>query len=603
MKRWLFCLLLALCAAAASAATATWPDARITMQAQERPLREFLSDLFGAVGMRVSISEGVTGRVSGRFNDKPEAIFAQLVQANNLLPYHDGAVMHVASANEVGGKSIAVAPDEGRAVIAAVARLGVDGRHQSAQLVGDGRLLKVRGSPPFIRDVEDLVESRRRVPAREAPAPGAPGAVAINSPPPAALPAPAGPTIVRSFALKHASAADVVLYQNGQPITVPGVATMLGAMLGDGSLPQPYAAGNRNLGNGNVEKLRGRGLRRYGVNAAADELEPNRAASPQRADAPTGPRGATRIVADRTLNAVVVRDTAEAMPQIEQMIGELDKSPQLVEIQVTIIDIDQSKLQDLGFDWRFNDGRTSLQLGGGGAQPPATAGGLIFNTVLGDVGRFFARINALASEGAARVSSRPQVLTINNMEAVLTSDQSFYVRVAGNQDVDLFNVTAGTALRVTPFVVGEAGAPQIRLTVTIEDGSISNDAAVDGIPVVDRSSLNTQAVIFSGENLLLGGLVRERDIKNTDKVPLLGDIPAVGKLFQRTTTTQSRKERLYLITPRLVSDQRATRPASPAEPAGRPSAAPDPAGTVPQGPFPNVKPSAVPSAVTRNGHG
>jgi type III secretion protein C len=595
MKRCLMFLLLALCAAIASAASALWPDARITMQAQERPLREFLSDLFGAVGMRVSISEGVTGKVSGRFNDKPEAIFAQLVQANNLLPYHDGAVMHIASASEVGGKSIAVAPDEGRAVVAAVARLGVDGRHQSAQLVGDGRLLKVRGSPPFIRDVEDLVESRRRVPAnvaREAPAGAAPQ-------PAAALPAPAaaGPTIVRSFALKHASAADLVLYQNGQPVTVPGVATMLGAMLGDGTLPQPYAAGNRNSANGNVEKLRGRGLRRYGVGAAADELEPNRGAAPQRADAPTT-RGAARIVADRTLNAVVVRDTAEAMPQIEQMIGELDKSPQLVEIQVTIIDIDNNKLQDLGFDWRFNDGRTSVQAGGGGVLPSNPAG-LIFNTVLGDVGRFFARINALASEGAARVSSRPQVLTINNMEAVLTSDQSFYVRVAGNQDVDLFNVTAGTALRVTPFVVGENGAPQIRLTVTIEDGSISNDTVVDGIPVVDRSSLNTQAVIFSGENLLLGGLVRERDARNTDKVPLLGDIPAVGKLFQRTTTTQLRKERLYLITPRLVSDQRATRPASPAAPQDRPSAAPDPAGAAPQGPFPNVKPSAV----TRAGHG
>jgi type III secretion protein C len=586
MKRLLFCLLFALGSAVASAAPATWPDARITMQAQERPLREFLSDLFGAVGMRVSISESVTGKVSGRFNDKPEAIFAQLVQANNLLPYHDGAVMHIASANEVGGKSIAVAPDEGRAVVAAVTRLGVDGRHQSAQLVGDGRLLKVRGSPPFIRDVEDLVESRRRVPATAARE--APGSGSAGSAPPAAVPAAAaaGPTVVRSFALKHASAADVMLYQNGQPVTVPGVATMLGAMLGDGTLPQPYAAGNRGNANGNVEKLRGRGLRRYGVGAAADELEPNRGATPQRADAPSV-RGTARIVADRTLNAVVVRDTAEAMPQIEQMIGELDKSPQLVEIQVTIIDIDNNKLQDLGFDWRFNDGRTSLQLGGGSAPLPANVGGLVFNTVLGDVGRFFARINALASEGAARVSSRPQVLTINNMEAVLTSDQSFYVRVAGNQDVDLFNVTAGTALRVTPFVVGEAGAPQIRLTVTIEDGSISNDAAVDGIPVVDRSSLNTQAVIFSGENLLLGGLVRERDIKNTDKVPLLGDIPAVGKLFQRTTTTQSRKERLYLITPRLVTEQRATRPTS------------APAGNAPQAPFQNV----TPSLTSRSGHG
>lgn len=576
-----------------------WPEVRVTMQAQERPLREFLHDLFGSIGMRVSVSEGVGGKVSARFNDKPEAIFNQLVQSNNLLPYFDGAVMHVAGADEISGKSIAVAPGDGRAVVAGLARLGIPNQYQSLQLVGDGRLIKVRGSREFVQDVEDLVQSRRRTPEEPLDAATAAFSAAADkgrsnarseapAQPPAAE-AAAGPTIVRSFALKYASAADLVLYQNGQPVTVPGMATMLNTMLGDGSVPSTYP-GTGSRSNTNLEKLRGRGLRRYGTsNADEPAAEPVPAAA--RVDAGQGKRrGGARIAADRTLNAVVVRDAAETMPMYEQLIADLDKSPQLIEIQVTIVDIDKNRLSDIGFDWRYQDSRSSARLGGGG-QVPLDAGGLLFNTVLGDARRFFARINALASEGAARVSSQPQVLTISNMEAMLTNDQSFYVRVAGNQDVDLFNVTAGTSLRVTPFVVGDAANPQIRLTVTIEDGRLSEQAQVDGLPVVDRNSLNTQAVLFNGENLLLGGLVRERDETQTDKLPLLGDVPVVGKLFQRTTKTQTRTERLYLITPRLVTDNRATRPAAPVSP--------DPSGVPPARPASTVRPAAT----AEGGHG
>ena len=113
------------------------------------------------------------------------------------------------------------------------------------------------------------------------------------------------------------------------------------------------------------------------------------------------------------------------------LIAQLDREPQLVEIQVTIIDVDRSKLKDLGFDYRFNDGRNSINAGGG--DPGPQNGGLLLNTVLGNAGNFLARINALAKDGSAQVVSRPQVLTLSNLEAVLATDQSFFVRVAGER--------------------------------------------------------------------------------------------------------------------------------------------------------------------------
>ncbi len=124
-------------------------------------------------------------------------------------------------------------------------------------------------------------------------------------------------------------------------------------------------------------------------------------------------------------------------------------------------------------------------------------------------------------------------------------------------------------------MAGDATAPQIRLRVAIEDGSLSAQT-VDDIPIVDRATLNTQAVIHDGQSLLLGGLVRDEMIKDTTKVPLLGDVPGIGRLFRRTTEVKASQERLFLISPRIVATD-PTRPAAPGvAPAPAPPGAPAP---------------------------
>jgi type III secretion protein C len=177
--------------------------------------------------------------------------------------------------------------------------------------------------------------------------------------------------------------------------------------------------------------------------------------------------------------------------------------------------------------------------------------------VLGGRNNFIARISALQNNGVARVVSSPQVMTLSNVEALFDTTRSFYVRVAGRDDVDLFQVTAGTALKVTPHVFTDRDNQiQIKLLVQIEDGRFA-DTRVDTLPVVERSSINTQALIMGGESLLIGGLVREASSEGVTKVPFLGDIPIVGNLFKTTNTGGERVERLFLISPRIVPARRA----------------------------------------------
>ncbi len=527
---------------AGNAAEPPWPESSLSIQVQEQPLETFLRDFFAANNMRVLVNASVSGRISGTFDDPPERIFSSVVRAYGLLPYFDGAVTHISMASDVRSRSFRLTEQHLPKVLKSIVAQGLADKYQSVHVQRAEKLLKVRGAPEFIDDVEKLVAATR-------PKPVAQHAIHRIE----AQPQPPGyEMIFKTFSLQYASAADVTLNQGGREFTIPGVASILRSIVGDGYSPTTTSIRFGSSRFGTVPGLRDR------ESGASDPAQ----AVLQSAAEPVSltPAGVitdrpyiTRIEAERNLNAVIVRDYADAMPIYEQLVTQLDKEPTLIEIQVTIIDVDKSKLRDIGVDWQYGDSKTQARFGG--AEVVDQDGGLLLNTVLSEPERFIARINALAVTGSADVVSRPQVLTLSNVEAVLASDQSFFVRVAGNEDVDLFNVSVGTNLRVVPNVVGTPEDPQIRLLVSIEDGSLTPDA-VDEIPIIDKATLSTQAIIYDGESLLLGGLIRETESTDTSKVPLLGDIPVVGRAFKRTIDVSTSTERLFLISPRLVSTGR-----------------------------------------------
>jgi type III secretion protein C len=568
-------------APAAHAAEPQWPDRTVSLRAQEQPLGEFLRELFRAAGMRALPSDSVDGRISGVFTDRPEKIFDDLVKAYDLLPYYDGTVMHVAASREMQSKSIRAQAGDMDRLARTLSSSKLADRYQSVQLSRDNGLIKLRGAPEFITDMEELIATEQRPAQARTAAPNQPQAE----------PAAPDSLVFRSFRLKYASAADQTFYQNGQEVQVPGVVSLLRAMTGVGGSLVAASAPSPARPDQNVPSVRGRGLRRFDRDhEQGDSAEPQQQPVQQQAASgfATDRASAARIEADPNLNAVMVRDYADSMRIYEDLIADLDKEPQLVEIQVTIVDIDRNKLNDLGVDWRFKDSRNSIAAGGG--NPGPQNGGLKLNTVLGDSGNFLARVHALAKDGSAHVVSRPQVLTLSNLEAVLATDQSFFVRVAGREDVDLFDVSVGTSLRVVPSVAGDAADPQIRLRVAIEDGSLS-DETVDDIPIVDRATLNTQAVIYDGQSLLLGGLVRDEATKDTTKVPVLGDVPGIGRLFRRTTDVKTNQERLFLISPRIVATNGTH--------ASAPAVAPAPRGGVQAGGGAAATPTAPTARETR----
>jgi type III secretion protein C len=560
----------------AFAADPPFSDAPVNVSARGKDLPSFVTDFFAAAGIRATVDASVKGRINGQFSGVPAAVWSRVARAFNLIAYYDGSVVTVYAASQVQTRTVSVSSGRASDMVAAAARAGLIDSTNKVQATGSDSVLAT-GVPRFLDQAQQIASG---MPIRRNDTPGTAEIAPANTAR-RVYRDQVEPYELRVFYLRYSRADDTTLNAGGREILVAGVGSTLSKIMGDGS---PVAGsvgttyGNRTLRQ-SQPRLLGKGL---------DSVPPDQSqATPYDSDylgLPSGgdtaravPASASgylqsgpRIAIDPSLNAVIVRDRPENMPAYEGLVRALDIRPQLVELEATIIDINIDKLRDIGINWRVNSQGFNALFGGDivrrtgnpvtdTTNTGAPNEGLSLGAIIGAHQEFIGRIQALETKGAARIVSRPQLLTLSNVEAVFDRTRTFYVRVAGDRQVDLFNVTAGTVLRVNPHILFDNGVARIRMVVGVEDGSVTSDR-VDRIPVIERASVNTQAMINEGEGLLLGGMTVNADYDSESKIPLLGDIPVVGELFKSRHKQKQRIERLFLITPRIVSLDAATAP-------------------------------------------
>lgn len=563
----LSCALALACATPAlHAAEPPFGDRKVNISARDQPAADFLNQFFAASGLRVAVNGTVSGKINGRFSGMPADIWRQVASAFNLIAYYDGSVVTVYSANDVQSRTMSVAAGRAADLSGAVTRGRLSDGNNRVRITSAESVLAT-GVPRFLDQVQQIASALPRTAVRERPP------VAAIAPGRAQPLTPGGidPYELRVFYLRYARADDTTLRTGDREVRVPGVATIVARVMGDG-LPIGTVGGSYGAQQvrQSVPRLMGKGL---------DSVSPDESRStpydndeedylglpgqePIVVQAQPVPQVGPRITVDPSLNAVIVRDRPENMPAYEGLVRSLDVAPQIVELEATIIDINVDRLRELGINWRFQSGDWSALFGGDIVRRtgnPLTDAlntgsvnrGLSLSGIIGANNEFIARISALEEKGAAKVVSRPQLVTLSNVEAVFDRTRTFYVRVAGDRQVDLFNVTAGTVLRVNPHVLVDNGQPRIRMVVNVEDGALL-DGTVDRIPVVERASVNTQALIAEGESLLLGGLTVNSDMDAETAIPVLGQIPVLGELFKSRSKRRQHVERLFLISPRIT---------------------------------------------------
>jgi type IV pilus assembly protein PilQ len=298
-------------------------------------------------------------------------------------------------------------------------------------------------------------------------------------------------------------------------------------------------------------------------------------------------RGSVTI--DERTNTLLVTDTAEKILEIRELVTELDYAVRQVQIESRIVIASSDFAHDLGV--RF--GVTYLHQGsnvgvvaadGSGADTynprinprddglldipsypnryqvnlPSTAQnaatiGLSFlsgNTIL-DL-----ELSALETEGEGEVISTPRVVTANQAEAYI--QQGVEIPYENSTSSGATAVTFKEAvleLKVTPLITPD-NRVQMELAVKQDTvGEIYQTRSGASVPSIDTRQLETTVLVANGDTVVLGGIFQDEKNSKEEKVPWLGDIPAVGALFRRRANETKKRELLIFITPTIVEDR------------------------------------------------
>lgn len=500
-----------------------WPDAPYSQYAENQPLAKVLGDFAAAFSLNLRLGDGVEGAVNGRFNTRnPTEFIDRLAGLHGFVWTVHAGTLQVTRSSALVQRALPLPGGAPGAVRRALEEMRVlDKRFGWGELPDQGLVL-VSGPPDYVERLERTLALLPR--------------------------AAAGGQQVQVFRLRHASVDDRVMMVRDREVVTSGLATVLRNLI---TAPASGAS--------DALSAMAAPLRTANAPAGGDKPAGTAAQAPQ-APRP-GPALAPSIQADSRLNALIVQDTPERLPLYERLIAVLDVPTPLIEIEALIIDINASSLDELGVTWGGRNGTVAIGFGNpattlaAGTLAVASGGRLVTpTTVSQDAGNYLvARIRALETKGEASIQSRPSVLTVDNAGALIDLSETFYIRSTGERVATVTPVTVGTTLRVTPRVV-EAGPGEsraVRLVVDIEDGAIQ-DRVVDSLPTIRRSVVSTQALVGEDATLLIGGYRSDQKLVNNERIPILGQIPLLGALFSTRSDDVQKRERLFMIRPRIV---------------------------------------------------
>lgn len=299
------------------------------------------------------------------------------------------------------------------------------------------------------------------------------------------------------------------------------------------------------------------------------------------------------IKVDPKTGTIIVRDTPSNQRKIADILKDIDIGPQQITIESRFVELKVTDLSELGINWGNSfrwyefesapeDTRDVRKMITGG-QTPGSRGNLVTFSDTTDEGlafqisrltqtQFDLILHALAKSDKANLLSAPKVTTINGQRANIQITRSVpYISSSSLEnigsaswpiwryDYTIAQEEVGISLIVTPRVGEESKIITLELEPEVEVLScrlifIVTGATDDlGWPVIDRRSARTTVMVQSGETVVMGGLLDDRDTVTTQKVPILGDIPLLGNLFRHNYTVRVKKNLLIFVTASLIN--------------------------------------------------
>lgn len=294
--------------------------------------------------------------------------------------------------------------------------------------------------------------------------------------------------------------------------------------------------------------------------------------------------GGARVLVDKRINALIISERPSRLGRILPVLRSLDKATDQVMIESKFIEVNDTNVKNLGINWASlnnyqvgyspvdllmtgNDrARVGTNTGGVTAGPDPTTAGTAYGAVL-TAPQFNVALRALQTVNDSRVVSNPTIVTLNNTTAEINVGEEYPIpNYTYNAEQGRFEVSGfeykpiGVLLKVTPQVNSQGF---IRLSLEPEISVRAPDPVTFGgasgaeIPIIRTRKTKTQVSMKDGHTLAIGGLLDSTSGRNTTKVPVLGDIPGIGRAFRSKSDDNSKRNLLIFITSKVVSAESA----------------------------------------------
>lgn len=304
------------------------------------------------------------------------------------------------------------------------------------------------------------------------------------------------------------------------------------------------------------------------------------------ADKTADERGSISV--DERTNSIIAYQTQNRLDELRRIVSQLDIPVRQVMIEARLVEANVDYSKQLGVRWGGNsshgnfsvygkDGATTVDSTTGQVYLPGTSTVGNFTSTSGvaptpfvDMGvsgstsgigiGFMAggqmldlQLSALQSSGNGEIISQPKVVTSDKETAkILRGTEIPYQEASSSGATSTSFKQAALSLEVTPQITPDN---RIIMEVKVNKDAPDYQNALNGVPPISKNEVNAKVLVSDGETIVLGGVFSNTQTKSTTKVPMLGDIPYVGRLFRRDSVTDSKVELLIFLTPRIMNNQ------------------------------------------------
>jgi len=282
-----------------------------------------------------------------------------------------------------------------------------------------------------------------------------------------------------------------------------------------------------------------------------------------------------KVQIDKSGNRLIIVTSPRIISEVQEVVDSMDKPVQQVMLEARIVEVSVDDLKNLGVDWdQLNHQGTVIVenpshpggtpddvppanlpyylMGNGGSAGPWYRQAMAFSVAL----------DLVIHNGNGRVIANPRVATLNGKPASILvgqripyeTSQTVFAGGGAAPTVSVQREEVGIKLEITPLINADG---YITTTITPEVSSIVGFVGRNGdLPQVSTRNATTTVRLKDGNSVIIGGLLAEEHTTNITKVPLLGDVPGLGYLFQHRNETVRKTDLVIEVTPHIVAEQK-----------------------------------------------